>query len=231
MMADGKKKRRGGFGTIRLRPAPKGRDVEPQALADVRALLGDRQRSPDLLIEHLHLLQDRYGHLSVPYLTALAFEMRLTPAEVYEVATFYHHFDVVKDGEAPPPPLTVRVCDSIACHLAGAGALRQALARTNGAIRILAAPCVGRCEHAPVVVVGRNPVDQATPERVTEVIEAGRTEPKPAPYIDYAAYRASGGYEMLRACVEGGRTVDDVIATVDASGLRGLGGAGFPAGR
>jgi formate dehydrogenase beta subunit len=228
-MPNGKKKRRGGFGTIPLRPAPKGRDVDPAALEDVRALLGDRPRRPDLLIEHLHVLQDRFGHLSAPHLVALAFEMRLTPAEVYEVATFYHHFDIVKEGEAVPPRLTVRVCESIACHLAGADALLAELRdRLEPDVRVLAAPCVGRCDRAPVAVVGRNPIDDATADRVHALAEADATEPELPDYVDYAAYRAAGGYATLRACVAGERTVDDVIAAVDASGLRGLGGAGFP---
>ena len=231
-MADGKKKRRGGFGTIPLRPAPKGRDVDPQALAEVRALLGDRPRRPDLLIEHLHRIQDAHGHLSAAHLTALAFELRLTPAEVYEVATFYHHFDVVKEDGRVPPGLTIRVCDSIACHLAGADALRDALGeRTNGAVRVIPTPCVGRCEHAPVAVVGRNTIDAATPARVAAAVEAKRTEPEIPAYDDYAADRAAGGYAALRSCVEGRRSLDDVFAAVDASGLRGLGGAGFPTSR
>jgi formate dehydrogenase beta subunit len=231
-MPDGRKKRRGGLGAIPLRPAPKGRDVDPTALEDVRALLGDRPRRPDLLIEHLHLLQDRFGHLSAPHMVALAFEMRLTPAEVYEVATFYHHFDIVKDGEAAPPRVTVRVCESIACHLAGAdGLLDELRERLEPDVRVLAAPCVGRCDRAPVAVVGRNPIDDATADRVHALAAAHATEPEVPPYVDLANYRAGGGYVLLRACVEGERTVEDVIAAVDASGLRGLGGAGFPTAR
>ena len=231
-MPDGRKKRRGGFGTIPLRPAPKGRDVDPTALEDVRALLGERPRRPDLLIEHLHVLQDRFGHLSAPHLVALAFEMRLTPAEVYEVATFYHHFDIVKEGDPAPPRLTVRVCESIACHLAGAdGLLAELRERLEPDVRVLAAPCVGRCDRAPVAVVGRNPIDNATTDRVHALAEARATEPEVPDYAEYAAYRAAGGYATLRACVAGERTVDDVIAAVDASGLRGLGGAGFPTAR
>jgi formate dehydrogenase len=232
-MPDGKKKRRGsGFGTIPLRPAPKGRDVDPAALAEVRVLLGEQPRRPDLLIEHLHLIQDRHGQLSAPHLVALAFELRLTPAEVYEVATFYHHFDIVKDGAPAPPALTVRVCESISCHLAGGDALLEELRqRLEPDVRVLAAPCVGRCDRAPVAVVGRNPVDGATADGVHALAEAGATEPELPACTDYAAYRAGGGYETLRACVTGDRTVADVIATVDASGLRGLGGAGFPMAR
>lgn len=230
-MASGKKKR-GAFGGALLRPAPKGREVDTAALAEVQALLGDRPRRPDLLIEHLHLLQDHFGHLPVAHLNALAYELRLTPAEVHEVATFYHHFDVVKEGEAAPPALTVRVCESISCHMAGGDALRARLQATLGSnVRVLAAPCVGRCHAAPVAVVGRNPIDQASPATVVDAVTAGRTEPPIPAYPDYAQYRAAGGYEVLRACVNGMRRIDDTLATIDASGLRGLGGAGFPVAR
>src|SRR5205809_7265351 len=143
----------------KVRARPKGRTADPQALEDVRGLLGDAPRRRDLLIEHLHKINDRYGHLSAAHLAALAQEMQLAMAEVYEVATFYHHFEVVKEGETPPPALTVRVCDSIACELAGSEALLSKLPALLGAeVRVLPAPCVGRCETAPVVIVGQNPV-------------------------------------------------------------------------
>ena len=226
------KRKRGGAGQALLRPAPKGRNVDPAVLAEVRALLGDRDRRADLLIEHLHLLQDHYGHLPVAHLNALAFEMRLTPAEVHEVATFYHHFDVVKEGETPPPAVTVRVCESLSCHLAGADGLLDALRdRFGTTVRVLAAPCVGRCNEAPVAVVGRNPLAFATTEAVASAVADGRTEPAVPDYPDLAAYTAGGGYAVLRACVAGERALDDVLAAVDASGLRGLGGAGFPVAR
>lgn len=160
-------------GGLRLRPAPKGRTVDPAALSDSRSLLGDAPRRADLLIEHLHRIQDAYGRLEDRHLVALAAEMRLTTAEVYEVATFYHHFDVVKQGDAAPPAVTVRVCDSIACSLAGAEPLLDALrARLGDRIRVIPAPCVGRCEQAPVAVAGRNPIAQATVEAVEETILA-----------------------------------------------------------
>ena len=149
----GKKKRGGAFASLSLRPAPKGREVDPAAHAEVVAALGDEPRRRDLLIEHLHRVQDRYGSLSAAHLTALACEMRLTMAEVYEVATFYHHFDVVKDGAAPPPALTVRVCESISCHLAGSDALlRETAARLGPDVRVIAAPCIGQCDAAPAAV-------------------------------------------------------------------------------
>src|SRR5213075_1093494 len=143
------------------RRTPKGRQVEPQALDEVRALLGERPRQRDLLIEHLHLIQDTYGHLSAAHLAALAQEMKLALTEVYEVATFYHHFDVVKEGETPPPPITVRVCETLSCQMAGAEKLREALGKLDGKdVRVVGAPCIGRCEHAPAAVVGRYTVDE-----------------------------------------------------------------------
>jgi len=222
--------RLGGRGKVRGRP--KGRAVDPQAQADVRALLGDAPRRRDLLIEHLHRIQDATGCLSAAHLAALAQEMRLAQTEVYEVATFYHHFDVVKEGETPPPPITVRVCETLSCAMAGAGALRAALAKLEGRdVRVIGAPCIGRCEHAPAAVVGRRTVDRATPQAIEEAVRARRTEAVAPPHTDLAAYRAQGGYATLAQCVSGQRGVDDVIATLESSALRGLGGAGFPAGR
>ncbi|MGH7551601.1 MAG: NAD(P)H-dependent oxidoreductase subunit E, partial [Longimicrobiales bacterium] len=226
-----KNKRKGGA-AVALRPAPKGREVDGRALDEVRALLGDRARHADLLIEHLHLIQDAYGHLSSARLTALAFELRLTPAEVYEVASFYHHFDIVKEKEAPPPPVTVRVCESIACALAGCDQLIEDVRAHAGAgVRVLAAPCVGRCEAAPVAVVGTNAIGRASQDVVVDAVRDGRTTHVPQPFVAYDDYRANGGYAVLAACAEGRRSVDDVIATVDGAGLRGLGGAGFPTSR
>ena len=230
----------------RVRGTPKGRRVDPQARQEVRALLGDAPRRRDLLVEHLHRIQDRYGHLSAAHLAALADELKMAMAEVYEVATFYHHFDVVKEGETAPPAITVRVCDSIACELAGARELLEKLPALLGpGVRVLPASCVGRCETAPVAVVNQNPVPHATPGTVARLIDAGavvhprRTEPAMHPHldlvtpghIDYAAYRAAGGYAIASACVNGERAAADVIGTMEHSGLRGLGGAGFPAGR
>jgi len=230
----------------RVRSTPKGRRVDPQARADVAALLGSAPRRRDLLIEHLHKIQDRFGCLSAPHLVALAAEMKLAMTEVYEVATFYHHFDVVKDGEAAPCAITVRVCDSIACEIAGSRELLAKLPVLLGPdVRVLHAPCVGRCETAPVAVVGQNPVPHATAEKVAALVGAkavahprrgdGASHPhldtvSPG-HADYAAYRADGGYELAAACMGGAKTRDDVIAAMTESGLRGLGGAGFPAGR
>jgi formate dehydrogenase len=230
----------------RVRSQPKGRQVDPKARDEVLALLGDSPRRRDLLIEYLHLIQDRYGCLAAPHLVALAAELKMALAEVYEVATFYHHFDVVKEGQAPPPAITVRVCDSIACELAGAHDLLKTLPDKLGTeVRVLHAPCVGRCETAPVAVVGQNPIPHATVEQVAQVVRSGHvTHPRADEahlhthfhtvtpgHVDYKAYRAAGGYELARSCVAGDRKAADVIAIMEDSGLRGLGGAGFPAGR
>ena len=214
------------------RPRPKGRALDEAALAEVRALLGDAPRRRDLLIEHLHRIQDARGHLSAAHLRALAEEMRLAEAEVYEVATFYAHFDVLAEGEAPPPALTVRVCDSLSCELAGAAELRAALEAgvDPAAVRVVRAPCMGRCDTAPVAEVGHAHVDHATAEAVRARIAAGGHVPMIPDYEDLAAYRAGGGYAVLEEL----RTTGDPAALEDrllAAGLRGLGGAGFPAGR
>jgi len=231
-----KNKKRGGRGGVRS--TPKGRRVDPKAREDVLAVLGNAPRRRDLLIEHLHKIQDRYGFLSARHLVALADEMKMAMAEVYEVATFYHHFDVVKEGDTPPPAITVRVCDSIACELAGSHRLLTELPALLGSgVRVLHAPCVGRCETAPVAVVGQNPIPHATVEEVTTAVQAGHlTHPRDPGivtpgHIDYAAYRAADGYALAASCVSGEKKVADVIAMMEDSGLRGLGGAGFPAGR
>ena len=214
------------------RKTPKGRQVDDAALADVRALLGDRPRRRDLLIEHLHLIQDRYGHLSVQHLNALADEMRMAQTEVYEVATFYAHFDVVKDGDVPPPALTIRVCDSLSCELAGAQALKSALedGLDPAKVRVLRAPCMGRCDTAPVLEIGHNHIDFATVEKVDAAIAADDTHPHMTDYQDLAAYRATGGYDKLESLRADGdwQAVQELVSQ---SGLRGLGGAGFPSGK
>jgi NADH:ubiquinone oxidoreductase subunit F (NADH-binding)/NADH:ubiquinone oxidoreductase subunit E len=219
-------------GRRRPRRTQRGRQVEARALEEVRALLGERPRRRDLLIELLHLIQDRYGHLSAAHLTALAQEMQLALTEVYEVATFYAHFDVVKEGEAPPPAVTVRVCDSLSCAMAGAEQLLQELSAGLGArARILRAPCMGACDRAPACAVGHVQVHEATPEKVAAAIVAGPHVHAARPTADLDAYRSGGGYRLLADCLSGARTREATIATIDTAGLRGLGGAGFPTGR
>lgn len=219
-------------GTRRARATPKGRPVDPQALVEVQALLGDAPRRRDLLIEHLHKIQDRYGCLPAAHLLALAREMNLAAAEVYEVATFYHHFDVVKEGETAPAAVTVRVCDSIACALAGSERLLESLKACFGPeVRVIPAPCVGRCEQAPVAVVGQNPIAHASVDAVTSAVRSREVRCAVAPYIDYDQYRAGGGYALFAQCVSGAREIESILQAMESSGLRGLGGAGFPAGR
>jgi formate dehydrogenase beta subunit len=216
----------------RKRRGPKGRRAEPQALAQVRELLGDASRQRDLLIEHLHRIQDRFGRLSSGHLTALAEEMSLATSEVYEVASFYHHFDIVREGDADPAALTVRVCDGLSCEMAGAQDLLAKLPAMLGRdVRVLHAPCIGRCEQAPAAVVGQNPVPNATVGKIAALVKAGAVKHEPEKYIDYTEYKSQGGYKLLRECIAGERDVESVIATMESSGLRGLGGAGFPAGR
>jgi formate dehydrogenase beta subunit len=217
----------------RRRPGktPKGRQVDPRALDDIRALIGARPRRRDLLIEFLHLIQDRYGHISAPHLAALADDMKLAQAEVYEVATFYAHFDVVKDG-SPPPAITVRVCDSLSCAMAGAERLLAALPGKLGAnVRVLRAPCVGACDHAPVAAVGHVQVQNSSPEKVAAAVAKGAHAQACTTIKDFVAYRAEGGYALLQSCLSGARSRDDIIKAVSDAGLRGLGGAGFPTGR
>ena len=209
----------------------KGRQLTDQAWDEVKALLGTEPRRTDLLIEHLHKIQDTYGHLSAAHLRALAEEMRMSMAEVYEVATFYAHFDVVKEADTPPPALTIRVCDSLSCELAGAQALKTALedGLNPEEVRVLRAPCMGRCDTAPVLEIGHNHIDNATLEKVEAAIAADDTHVNVPSYETYAEYTANGGYASLKDLRKNGNW-EDVQAKIKESGLRGLGGAGFPSG-
>ncbi len=215
------------------RATPKGRQLDTEALTEVRSLLGDKPRSADLLIEHLHLIQDKYGHLSARHLYALAEEMRLSQAEVHEVATFYAHFDVIAEGEAAPAATTIRVCDSLACELAGAQQLLQQLrdGMDPSQVRVLRAPCMGRCDTAPVLEIGHNHIDHATVDLVNKAIDSDDTHTHMPDYENYTAYVSAGGYEELVALRSGKKTPDQVQDTIAESGLRGLGGAGFPSGK
>jgi formate dehydrogenase len=223
----------------RARGALKGRAVESGALAEVRSLLDGAQRKTgvdprrrDLLIENLHLIQDRFGHIPAAHLVALAREMKLAMTEVYEVATFYHHFDVIKEGEQAPPALTVRVCDSLSCELSGSNELIKGLKQSLGdKVRVIPAPCVGRCEQAPVAVVGQNPVPQATVDKVKTLVAGNKDKCAVGKYVNYAEYRKQGGYDIAIECLNGTRDAESLIKTMENSGLRGLGGAGFPSGR
>jgi len=213
------------------RHTTKGRQLNDAAQAEVLALLGEKPYARDLLIEYLHKIQDTYGCLSAAHLRALAEELRVGQAEVYEVATFYAHFDVVKEGEPKPPALTIRVCDSLSCELAGAQALKKALEDGLDAseVRVLRAPCMGRCDTAPVLEIGHAHIDNATVEKVEAAIAGGHTHATIPDYEGFDAYVADGGYAELKALRESGNW-EDVQATIKESGLRGLGGAGFPSG-
>jgi formate dehydrogenase len=221
-----------GSGRRKTRDFQRGRQPDARSVDEVRALLGDRSRAPDLLIEHLHLLQDRYGCLHARHLVALANEMRLALVEVYEVASFYAHFDIVMDDEPAPPPLTVRVCDSLTCALMGADALLAALPNALGPeVRVVRAPCMGGCHNAPVVAIGHALHEHATIDTVAEAVRVGDTHPHIPDHVDFDRYRSEGGYNLLAACLDGTRQLEDLLKPLEDSGLRGLGGAGFPTGR
>ena len=221
-----------GAGRRKAVPFPKGRQIDPVALTEIEALLGDRPRRRDLLIEHLHLIQDRYRCLSHPHLAALAHAMGMALAEVYEVATFYAHFDVVLEDDTPPPALTIRVCDSLTCEIMGSQALLADLQAKYGArVRVVRAPCMGRCDTAPVAEVGHHHVDRATVAGVAAAADGGHTHPEIPDYEGLDAYLAGGGYALAKACYSGQRDPLELIELMEKTGLRGLGGAGFPTGR
>ena len=218
---------------IRGKGAGKGRAVDPAAQAEVTAAIDGITLQRDHLIECLHRIQDRYKHLSAAHLTALADLLQLAPTEVYEVATFYHHFDVVREGENAPPDLTVRVCDSVSCSLFGAEPLISELeSRYGEGVRIQRVPCVGRCDAAPVAVVGQNAIGHADAAKIAAAVENGeRSAEVPDDWVRYQAYCADGGYALASRCVDDPAVAESIIEALDSSGLRGLGGAGFPAGR
>ncbi|MEA2898619.1 MAG: formate dehydrogenase beta subunit [Bradyrhizobium sp.] len=221
-----------GEGRRRAKSTPKGRQIDPQAAEEIALLLGDRPRRRHLLIEHLHLVQDTYHQISAAHLAALADEMKLAFAEVFETATFYAHFDIVKEGEPDIPPLTIRVCDSLTCAMLGAEKLLHELQGTAApGVRVVRAPCVGRCDTAPAAEVGHHFVDHANAESVLAAVKGGDTHAHLPDYVDYDAYVASGGYALLNRLRSGELAKEDLLKALDDASLRGLGGAGFPTGR
>ena len=211
-----------------------GRIMDQNALSQVQLLIGSQPKTRDMLIEHLHKIQDKFHHISNRHILALAKEMNLPMAEVYETATFYHHFDVTKEDEIPPVSITVRVCESLTCEMYGAHKLIDQLKSSTDKkhVRIQTVPCVGRCATAPVAVVGTNPIENATNENVISAVEKHEiSDTLPENYIDYDAYKKNGGYKTLLDCVNGKHQQDEIISLLENSNLRGLGGAGFPTGR
>src|SRR3978361_42296 len=210
-----------GEGRRRAKSTPKGRQVDPQAAEEIALLLGDRPRRRDLLIEHLHLIQDTYKQISAAHLAALADEMKLAFAEVFETATFYAHFDVVKEGEANIPPLTIRVCDSLTCAMLGAEKLLQELQTTAGpGILVVRAPCVGRCDTAPAAEVGHHFVDHASVASVLAAANGGDTHARLPAYVEYDAYVAGGGYAVLNRLRSGELAKEDLLKSLDEPSLR-----------
>ena len=216
----------------KARPLPKGRAVDAVAREEIATLLGGAPLAREYLIENLHKVQDRFGHLPAAHLAALAEAMKLSQAEVFEVATFYHHFDVVKEGETAPAPLTVRVCETLSCRMAGSAGLHERLKATLGPnVRVVGAPCLGRCDEAPAVCVGQNAFGHATAEEVATRVKDGAAKAPRTAHVGYEDYRKQGGYALWAGCVAGKRDLETVLKTMEDAGLRGLGGAGFPTGK
>ena len=221
-----------GEGKRRAKATPKGRQIDPKASEEVALLLEGKSRRRDMLIEYLHLIQDKYRQISAAHLAALADEMKLAFSEVFEVATFYAHFDVVKEGAPNVAPLTIRVCDSLTCAMLGAEQLLHELQNKAGpGVRVVRAPCVGRCDTAPAAEVGHNFIDHATVENVLAAAKGGDTHAHLPKYVEYDEYVAKGGYALLNKLRSGATSRDDLLKALDDASLRGLGGAGFPTGR
>lgn len=211
----------------------KGRVLDEKYSEQIRSLLADMPIKRELLIEYLHKIQDFYHCISKPHIRALARELNIPTAEVFEVATFYHHFDVLEDNQSPPPPLTVRVCESITCEMFGAESLLSELENKidKNQVRIQKVPCVGRCHDAPVAIVGTHPVARADSAAVTKAIGDKQTDIEVGAYTDFEKYVSEGGYSCFQKCIGGEIKQDEIISTLENSNLRGLGGAGFPVGR
>jgi formate dehydrogenase len=221
-----------GEGKRRAKPTPKGRQIDPQASEEIEFLLEGKPRRRDMLIEYLHLIQDRYHQISAAHLAALADEMKLAFSEVFETATFYAHFDVVKEGSPDIAPLTIRVCDSLTCAMLGAETLLKELQNKSGpGVRVVRAPCVGRCDTAPAAEVGHNFIDHATVENVLAAAKEHDTHVHVPDYVGYESYVAQGGYALLNSLRSGKTSKEDILKVLDDASLRGLGGAGFPTGR
>ena len=220
-------------GSGKGKKTPRGRQAQNFHLEEISKLLGDKPRRKDLLIEFLHLIQDKFGCINFEHVSALAEELKLAQAEIYEVATFYAHFDVIKEGELPPPPTTIRVCDSLSCELNGAQSLLNSIlgATNSSEVRVLRAPCMGRCDTAPVLEIGHNHIDNATLEKTKRAISKQKFLPEIPPYEGFEAYKSSGGYSTLSNYITGSATNVEIEEKIAKSGLRGLGGAGFPAGK
>lgn len=211
---------------------PKGRLLGSEESTAVAKLLGDRPRQRDMLIEYLHLIQDAEGCLPAGHMQALGEELKIPMAEVYEVASFYAHFDIVRDDEDRPAPVTVRVCDSLSCMMAGAEQVIAELEKTAPkGVRIMRAPCMGRCDTAPVCEAGHKHLDQIEAGTVLKAVEEGHLHADIPAFKDFKVHESEGGYAVLKQCISGERTIEEVIDLLSDSGLRGLGGAGFPTGR
>lgn len=231
-IGDAKFQRGSGQGRRKGRPFLKGRQVKPTALEEVKNVLGRRPRRRELLIEYLHLFQDKFGHLSSAHLAALAHEMKMAMAEVYEVATFYAHFDVIKENDFPPPPITVRVCDSLTCSLFGAEGILEELDKKIGTdVRVVRAPCIGACDKAPVAAIGHNLIENINSEKLEKYATKERIPHRKINPIKLDPYIESGGYTLLKECLSGSRNRQSFIEELEKSALRGLGGAGFPTAR
>ena len=231
-IGDAKFQRGSGQGRRKGRPFLKGRQVKPTALEEVKNVLGRRPRRRELLIEYLHLFQDKFGHLSSAHLAALAHEMKMAMAEVYEVATFYAHFDVIKENDFPPPPITVRVCDSLTCSLFGAEGILEELDKKIGAdVRVVRTPCIGACDKAPVAAIGHNLIENINSEKLEKYATKEKIPHRKIKPIKLDPYIESGGYTLLKECLSGFRNQQSFIEELEKSALRGLGGAGFPTAR